>query len=242
MRNGRSCNEALGDLQRAGRVQVDRMPTGTLADLQRQLRRNDYHVFHYIGHGGYDPQADDGVLMLEGTNQRGQQVSGQDLGVLLHDHRTLRLAVLNSCEGARGGRADPYSGHRAEPGPPRHPRRGGDAVRDHRHRGDHPRAQPLRGGRRRLPARRRHSRGAQGRPAPAQPGRVGHAGALPARTRRAHLRPAGRVVARPAAARHAPATMPDRRARHPSSRTTTPTTPLRWPPTSPNAGTRRSTC
>jgi tetratricopeptide (TPR) repeat protein len=103
-------NEALGDLQRAGRVEVHRMPTGTLADLQRQLRRNDYHVFHFVGHGGYDAQADDGVLVLEGANRRGQQVSGQDLGVLLHDHRTLRLAVLNSCEGARGGRTDPYSG------------------------------------------------------------------------------------------------------------------------------------
>ena len=89
-------NQALEDLQRAGRVEVHRMPTGTLADLQRQLRRNDYHVFHFVGHGSYDAQADDGVLVLEGANRRGQQVSGQDLGVLLHDHRTLRLAVLNS--------------------------------------------------------------------------------------------------------------------------------------------------
>ena len=44
-----------------------------------------------------------------------QQVSGQDLGVLLHDHRSLRLAVLNSCEGARGGRTDPYSGRAQSP-------------------------------------------------------------------------------------------------------------------------------
>jgi tetratricopeptide (TPR) repeat protein len=102
--------EALRDLENAGRVQVDRLSGGTLGHLQRQLRRDDYHVFHYIGHGGYDAQVDDGVLILEGANKRGQQVSGQDLGVLLHDHRTLRLAVLNSCEGARGGRADPYSG------------------------------------------------------------------------------------------------------------------------------------
>ena len=29
---------------------------------------------------------------------------------MLHDHRSLRLAVLNSCEGARGGRTDPFSG------------------------------------------------------------------------------------------------------------------------------------
>jgi hypothetical protein len=43
--------EALGDLQLGGRVQVDRVARRTLADLQRQLRRGDYHVFHYIGHG-----------------------------------------------------------------------------------------------------------------------------------------------------------------------------------------------
>ncbi|MEV0800574.1 CHAT domain-containing protein [Kribbella sp. NPDC050281] len=101
---------ALADLEGAGRVMVDEVSTGTLADLQRQLRRADYHVFHYIGHGGYDQQAEDGVLVFEGASGRGQPVSGEDLGMLLHDHRTLRLAVLNSCEGARGGRTDPYSG------------------------------------------------------------------------------------------------------------------------------------
>ncbi|SNR94903.1 CHAT domain-containing protein [Blastococcus mobilis] len=101
---------ALADLQRAGRVQVDRVPAGTLADLRRHLRRSQYHVFHYIGHGRYDLEAQDGVLALEGPDGRGQPVSGGDLGALLYDHRSLRLALLNSCEGARGGLADPYSG------------------------------------------------------------------------------------------------------------------------------------
>lgn len=102
--------DALQDLEDAGRVQVERLPAGTLADLQKQLWRGDYHVFHYIGHGGYDPAAGDGVLVLEDARGRGQHVSGEDIGSLLHDHRTLRLAVLNSCEGARGGWTDPYSG------------------------------------------------------------------------------------------------------------------------------------
>ena len=44
---------------------------------------------------------DDGVLMLEDEQGRGRAVSGHELGTLLHDHRSLRLAVLNSCEGAR---------------------------------------------------------------------------------------------------------------------------------------------
>jgi CHAT domain-containing protein len=50
------------------------------------------------------------VLILEDDQKRGLEVSGLDLGVSLHDHRTMRLAVLNSCEGARAGITDPYSG------------------------------------------------------------------------------------------------------------------------------------
>jgi YVTN family beta-propeller protein len=102
--------EALQDLQHAGRVHLERAPNGTMAELQRQLRRGEHHVFHYIGHGRYDPELGDGVLAMEGPTGRAQPISGSDLGALLHDHRTLRLALLNSCEGARGGRTDPYSG------------------------------------------------------------------------------------------------------------------------------------
>jgi hypothetical protein len=91
-------------------VQLDRVPSGTLADLRAVLRGGEYHVFHFIGHGRYDPETQDGVLALEGPRGRAQLVSGSDLGALLHDERSLRLAVLNSCEGARGGISDPYSG------------------------------------------------------------------------------------------------------------------------------------
>ena len=102
--------QALDGLQQAGRVQLDRVPAGTLADLRRALMASQYHVFHFIGHGVYDPEAQDGLLALEGPGGRAHFVSGTDLGAMLHDHKSLRLAVLNSCEGARGGLRDPYSG------------------------------------------------------------------------------------------------------------------------------------
>jgi hypothetical protein len=101
---------ALSGLVEAGRVHLTVVPDGTLASLNRALRRDDFHVFHYIGHGGFLPDSDDGVLVLEDDHGRSLQVSGLDIGVSLHDHRTLRLAVLNSCEGARAGITDPYSG------------------------------------------------------------------------------------------------------------------------------------
>jgi hypothetical protein len=102
--------DALRDVEAAGRVEVDRVPSGRLHDLREQLRGREYHVFHFIGHGRYDPHIGDGVLALEGRDGRAQTISGADLGALLHDHRSLRMALLNSCEGARGGRTDPYSG------------------------------------------------------------------------------------------------------------------------------------
>src|SRR6185437_7322350 len=70
----------------------------------------EYHVFHFVGHGAFDERLQDGVLMMEDANGRGTAVSAQRLGTLLHDHRSLRLAVLNACEGARTDVADPFAG------------------------------------------------------------------------------------------------------------------------------------
>jgi len=104
--------EALGDLEQRGLVRLERLEAATLAALQRRLRNRkiEYHIFHFIGHGGFDEQAQDGVLILEDEVKRGRPVGGQYLGTLLHDERTLRLAVLNACEGARASRSDPFAG------------------------------------------------------------------------------------------------------------------------------------
>ena len=101
---------ALSGLTQRGRVEVVRLAEPTLSALQRQLRRDTYHIFHFIGHGGFDPQTQAGMLAMEDDHGRYRLVGGDDLGIMLRDHRSLRLAVLNSCEGARGDRADPFSG------------------------------------------------------------------------------------------------------------------------------------
>ncbi len=104
--------ESVADLRSQGLVTVERLGAATLGALQRVLRRGEYHIFHFIGHGGFDEAAQDGVLLLEdedGANG-GRAVSGQELGTLLHDHSSLRLAILNACEGARASRTDPFAG------------------------------------------------------------------------------------------------------------------------------------
>jgi CHAT domain len=106
----RLLEEALADLETSGGVEITWLEDATLRALQRQLRRGPYHVFHFIGHGGYDHVAEDGVLLLEDDQGRGRRVSGSHLGTMLADHTTLRLAVLNACEGARTSVEDPFAG------------------------------------------------------------------------------------------------------------------------------------
>jgi hypothetical protein len=101
---------ALGDLASRGMVEADRLESGTLAALQRPLRQRDYHVLHFVGHGYYDEDAQDGALALEGPNHKTRLVTGRDLGLMIRGHRSLRLVVLNACEGARSARDDPFGG------------------------------------------------------------------------------------------------------------------------------------
>ncbi len=103
-------NDALGALIRRGMVRVDRLEAGNLAALQTALRRAQYHVLHFIGHGSYDERAQDGALCLEGTGGRTRLVTGRDLGIMIRGHRSLRMVVLNACEGARSARDDPFGG------------------------------------------------------------------------------------------------------------------------------------
>ncbi len=103
-------NKALRDLKRRRLVSLERMDEATLPVLQQRLRQEQFHIFHFIGHGGFDAAKNDGMLIFEDEDERGRPVSGQDLGMLLRDHKPLRLAILNACEGARSSRADPFAG------------------------------------------------------------------------------------------------------------------------------------
>jgi CHAT domain len=102
--------DALSPLEEAGVVDVELLSTATVDELLEVLQRGTYHVLHFIGHGGFRESSDEGVVLFEDGAGQSHQVTGEELGILLQDHPTLRLVVLNSCEGARGGVGDPFSG------------------------------------------------------------------------------------------------------------------------------------
>ena len=98
-----------GDLVKSGQLELVVLENATLTELQRALL-DEYHVFHFVGHGGFDQESQEGVLVLEREDGTAHRVSGSRLGTLLHDARGLQLAVLNACEGARSSGRDAFSG------------------------------------------------------------------------------------------------------------------------------------
>jgi len=111
-------NKAFAGLPNKDAVQLTKLEDATEANLAHELRTNAYHVFHFIGHGGYDAETGDGFLIMERGNDAegqeskrvlGQRVNGERLADLLRN-RLPRLAVLNACDAGRGSLMQPFGG------------------------------------------------------------------------------------------------------------------------------------
>ena len=110
-REWRMLQKALSGVQNANRVTLERVEPATLRELQDRLRKRDYHVLHFIGHGEFvEGDEGGGALMFVDEKSGSAPVTGTALATILGDHDSLRLAVLNACEGARGGLNGPQSG------------------------------------------------------------------------------------------------------------------------------------
>lgn len=100
----------LRELTQRGVITLERTDQATLPALQRKLRQGEYHILHFVGHGEYLPERQENVLLFENADGQSRQVDGSTLGTLLLDHRSLRLVMLNACEGARASHRDPFGG------------------------------------------------------------------------------------------------------------------------------------
>jgi hypothetical protein len=97
-------SDALKDLG-AERATLHWTTSGTRSDLRRMLRRppgaEGWGVFHFIGHGEFDPEEGEGFLLLQEAGGVAR-LSGTDLKRLAATvEGAPQLVVLNCCSGAR---------------------------------------------------------------------------------------------------------------------------------------------
>jgi tetratricopeptide (TPR) repeat protein len=93
---------AVHELQDKGVIELTWVEGQTSRDLQTTLQRGPWHIFHFIGHAISENDSGEGALLLADEAGRSLPLSATHLARLLADQHTLRLALLNACEGARG--------------------------------------------------------------------------------------------------------------------------------------------
>ncbi|HSN77097.1 MAG TPA: CHAT domain-containing protein [Anaerolineae bacterium] len=106
----RVLHEAMSHLIKTGAVTVERLDMANLHDLQGSLRTRSYHMLHFIGHGVFTKAMGEGALMFCGQDGCAAPVQARDLALVVSDVPSLRLVVLNGCQGALVAPTDPFSG------------------------------------------------------------------------------------------------------------------------------------
>ncbi len=102
--------DALKDLVAQNKITLTRVQPPTLDALRTQLRRNEFHMLHFIGHGDYDDANQQGLLVFENERGDARRVNEDALAILLRDARDLRVVVLNACQGAQTSTQNPFAG------------------------------------------------------------------------------------------------------------------------------------
>jgi len=87
----------LRELESQNLVKFDFLPHATLSSLRQKLLDYEYHVVHFMCHGGFDPTARESFVVLEDDNGLSHSVNATQLQHLLRDTASTRLVVLNAC-------------------------------------------------------------------------------------------------------------------------------------------------
>jgi hypothetical protein len=94
-----------------GLVALEWARAATWDVVHEALLGGPWHVLHFVGHGDYDSQRDEGLIAFVGNNSRMDLVEASRLADLLNQAQpTPRLVVLNSCSSGGSGSTDLFSG------------------------------------------------------------------------------------------------------------------------------------
>ncbi|MEK6334698.1 MAG: CHAT domain-containing protein [Acidobacteriota bacterium] len=86
-------------------VEIEPVARATPSMIHEYLKTEKYEVVHFIGHGTYDEDRDEGCLIFV-NEDGGESRLGQRSVREIFCGRGLSLVFLNSCESGRGGQAD----------------------------------------------------------------------------------------------------------------------------------------
>ncbi|WP_367321450.1 CHAT domain-containing protein [Streptomyces sp. HUAS ZL42] len=100
---------ALRPLIDQRQVQLDWVDGQTVDDLSRRLLHG-CHILHFIGHGSYDPERQEGMIALADADGRAQLLHASAFAALISVARPRpQLVMLNSCQSGTGNSHDLFS-------------------------------------------------------------------------------------------------------------------------------------
>jgi hypothetical protein len=105
----RKLDDALAEPIADGRIHLKWLKQARWEEVQDEMLSGTWHVLHFIGHGDYNLDSDQGMIALVGDDGGAHYVEADRLAELLNQATpTPRLVVLNSCQSGRSG-ADLFS-------------------------------------------------------------------------------------------------------------------------------------
>jgi len=104
-----SIKKSLANLFILRQVKVTFLEHATREKIAHEIADGKYDVLHFIGHSDFDEEKGVGALVLENADGNKEMVEAEEIGLMLHGS-SIRLAVLNSCEGAQAPKNNIFFG------------------------------------------------------------------------------------------------------------------------------------
>lgn len=84
----------------SGILEVDHLEDPSFEEVTDCLRAKEFHLFHFLGHGGFDEETGVGHLCFV-KGGLAERRSARDVAQRLGGFKSLRLVVLNACKGGK---------------------------------------------------------------------------------------------------------------------------------------------
>jgi hypothetical protein len=91
-------------------VEVVPLHNPTIEALRERLLESEFHILHFMGHGGFEEHSGQGALYFTDASGAPVPVSGSLLASHLAGMDSLRLVFINACETARSSAVAPFAG------------------------------------------------------------------------------------------------------------------------------------